>query len=55
MIVLAAALIGAALGAWRARRLGGSGLDMAQYAAAHAIAFALAGLILTLVIDRAAG
>lgn len=55
MIVLAAALIGAALGAARARRLGGGALDVAQYAAAHAIALALAGLIVTLVIDRAAG
>jgi len=51
MIVIAAALIGAALGASRARARGGNRLDMAQYGAAHAIAFALLGLFATIVID----
>ncbi len=55
MIILVAVLAGAAIGAMRARSLRGNGLDMAQYAAAHAIAFALVGLIVTLIIERAAG
>jgi len=44
MITLAAGLAGAALGAWRARQRGGTGADMAQYGAAHGIAFALVAL-----------
>ena len=52
MIVLLALFLGAGFGAWRARKRGGNRLDMAQYAAAHGIAFALAGLLLTLVIGR---
>ena len=36
VLVLLALVLGAALGAWRAKRRGGKGLDMAQYAAAHA-------------------
>jgi hypothetical protein len=44
MIVLAAAIIGAAFGAWRARTRGGSRADMAQYGAGHGIAFAIVAL-----------
>ena len=54
MIVIAALLIGAAYGAWRAKKLGGKAADMAQYAAGFGLAFAIAGLILTLVIERLA-
>lgn len=54
MIVLAAALFGAILGVMTARRHGGRRLDMAQYAAGYAIAFALAGLFLTILIERLA-
>ena len=52
MIVLAAALIGAIVGARRAKARGGTRADMVQYGAAHAIAFALAGMVATLVVDR---
>lgn len=54
MIVLAGLILGAALGAWRARQREGNAFDVAQWAAVYAIAFALAGLILTIVIDRLA-
>ena len=52
MIVLAGAILGALLGVWNAKRRGGRGLDMLQYGAATAIAFALAGLIITILIHR---
>lgn len=52
MIVLAGLLIGALWGAWLARKRKGSRLDMAQYAAGFAIAFAILGLFATLIIDR---
>ncbi len=41
MIVIVAALAGAILGAFNAKRRGGKAADMAQYAIAHAIIFAL--------------
>ncbi len=52
MIVIAGAVIGAALGAWRAKSRGGGPLDMAQYAGAHAIALALLGLFLSIGLER---
>lgn len=52
MIVIAGALIGAILGYARAARAGGNGFDRAQYAAVHAIALMLVGLLVTLVADR---
>ena len=52
MIVIAATLFGAALGALRARARGGSRADMAQYGAAHAIAFGLLGLFATIALER---
>ncbi len=52
MIVLAGLVLGAALGANIARKRGGNGLDVAQYAAGFAIAFALLGLFLTIFIER---
>ena len=54
MIVLAGMLIGEALGALTARRRRGNRLDMAQYAAGFAIACAIAGLFLTILIERLA-
>lgn len=54
MIVIAAALFGAVLGGWTARKRGGAGADIAQYAASSGIAFALIGLIATVVIHRLA-
>ena len=52
MIVITAALFGALLGALRARAHGGSRLDMAQWAAASAIALSVLGLLLTIVLER---
>ena len=52
MIILAAILLGAALGWRRAGRLGGDRRDRAQYAAAFAMAFAAIGLFATVIIDR---
>ncbi|SNY53787.1 hypothetical protein SAMN06297129_2628 [Pseudooceanicola antarcticus] len=53
MFAVAGLVIGAFLGAWRAKRRGGDRRDMFQYAASHAILFALIGLFLTLIIHRA--
>jgi hypothetical protein len=50
MIVFAAILCGAVIGALTARRRKGTGLDMAQYAAGYGIAFGVAGLFLTLAV-----
>jgi hypothetical protein len=52
MIVILAAILGALLGYRKAHRRGGSGFDKAQYAAVHAIIFAIAGLFITILIDR---
>lgn len=54
MIVLGAALLGAIIGGMTAARRKGNGLDIAQYAAGYAIAFALVGLFITLFAHRAA-
>ncbi len=52
MIILIAALIGAALGAISARRRKGSIADILQYAAVYALVFALVGLFATILLDR---
>jgi hypothetical protein len=54
MIVIAAALCGAVVGALTAKRREGTGLDMAQYAAGYGIAFGVAALFATFLI-RAVG
>ena len=54
MIVLGGVLLGAVIGAMTAKKRGGATLDMVQYAAGFAIAFALLGLILTVAIHRLA-
>ncbi len=51
-LVLGSALLGAIIGGLNARRRGGRPLDIAQYAAAFAIAFALFGLIASVIISR---
>lgn len=53
MIILGAALIGVLMGLWTAKRRGGKTLDLLHYAAGYAIAFALIGLIATVIIGRA--
>lgn len=52
MIVILAALAGACLGGFTARRRKGDVADIAQYAAGYAILFALAGLIATIAIEK---
>lgn len=52
VFVVAALVIGIALGAWRAKRRGGKALDILQYAAAHAIPLMILALFLTIIIDR---
>ncbi len=52
MIVIAAAIIGFALGWMRAGRVGGNNKDRLQWALAHMLAFTLIGLFATLFIDR---
>ena len=52
MIVIAGAVTGALWGALAARKRGGSRWDIAQYATSGAIALALAGLVVTLLLDR---
>ena len=52
MIVIAAALVGALIGGFTARKRGGNRLDMAQYAAGYALAFVVVGMIATVLIDR---
>ena len=52
MIVVFAALGGALWGGYLARKRGGKALDIAQYAAGYAIALSLAGLFVTIFIER---
>lgn len=52
MIILSGLVFGALLGAGRARRRGGNGADIAQYATVHGILFALIGLFVTLALGR---
>ena len=52
MIVIVAALIGAIFGGITAKRRGGNKLDIAQYATGFAMAFIVAGLIATVVLER---
>lgn len=52
MIVIATTLIGAVYGGWLSRKRGGNRYDIAQYAAAYGVAFALIGLFATIFIHR---
>jgi hypothetical protein len=52
MIVIAGLIVGAVLGATKAKRKGGNRLDMLQYAAVFAIIGAIAGMFVTIAIDR---
>ena len=45
-------VVGAIIGAWRAKRRGGKLLDMLQYAAAHAIPLMIVALFVTIFLDR---
>lgn len=52
VFVLAALVLGSAIGVWRAKRRGGKALDMLQYAAAHAIPLMILALFVTIFLDR---
>lgn len=52
MIVIAGLVLGGIWGALLARRRGGSGLDIAQYAAVYAILFGVLGMFATIALDR---
>ena len=52
MIVIIAAIVGAVLGGFTAKKRQGNRLDIAQYATVYAIAFALLGLIATIAIEK---
>ena len=52
MIVYGGFVLGALIGGLTARKRGGKPADIAQYAAGYAIAFCLAGLFLTIILDR---
>ncbi|WP_172677845.1 hypothetical protein [Ruegeria sp. 6PALISEP08] len=55
VVVLGMAILGAILGALTAKKRNGNGADMAQYAAGYGIAFALIGLVISLVLVRLVG
>jgi len=52
MLILGGLVLGGLWGASLARKRKGSKLDIAQYAAGFAIAFAIVGLFATVLIDR---
>lgn len=52
MIVIAAFLIGAAIGWVRAAKAGGTTADKLQYAAAHGLALTVLGVFLTVYLTR---
>ena len=52
MDVLIVAVIGALIGGYSAKKRGGNGKDIAQYAAVFAIIFTVLGMILSVVVTR---
>ncbi len=54
-VVPVAALIGAIWGGHQARRRGGGGKDIAQYAVVYAIIFAILAMFAVIIIDRSFG
>lgn len=52
MVVIAGLVFGGLWGALLAKKRGGKGLDIAQYAAGYGIAFALVGMFLTIFLER---
>lgn len=53
MIVLAALILGAVIGWRRGAAIGGNAKDRAWYAGVFAILFALGGVLLTVILERA--
>lgn len=52
MIIIFALLLGAVIGFRRAAKMGGNRADRLQYAAAHALGFAVLGIFLTILLSR---
>lgn len=52
MDVLIVAIVGALVGGFSAKRRGGNGKDIAQYAAVFALIFAVGGFILSVIFTR---
>lgn len=52
MIIAAGLALGILTGAFTAKRRGGRGLDMLQYAAGYGIAFTLLGVFLSIILER---
>lgn len=52
MLTVGFMVVGALLGAVTARRRGGNGLDIAQYAAGYGLAFGLVGFFVSIYIAR---
>jgi hypothetical protein len=52
MFVIGGLVLGAVGGGWTARRRGGKPADIAQWAAVWAMLFGIAGLFVTLILDR---
>ena len=55
MVILFSATLGALYGVMVAKKRGGVGRDLAQYAAVHALIFTIIGVFVTVVITRIAG
>jgi len=55
MIILIATVLGAAIGAFQARRRKGKLADMMQYAFVYGLMFALIGLFITIFLTRSIG
>lgn len=51
MFAVPAFFIGALVGWWRARKMGGKALDLVQYSFIHGLAFFLIVLVLTVIAD----
>lgn len=52
MIIWGGAAFGAIIGSFTAQRRGGNKLDIAQYAAGYALAFAIVGTICVVILQR---
>lgn len=52
ILALAGLVLGAGLGAVRARARGGNGADIVQYAAVHGLLFAVIGLFVAITLVR---
>lgn len=55
MVILFSAILGALFGATVAKKRGGTGRDLAQYAGANALIFTIIGVFVSVVITRMAG